>query len=283
MIDLEFLKQLDRFSIIVNKRITSSFSGERKTPFRGKGLVFKDFTMYAPGEDIRTIDWRVYARTNKLFVKRYEEERNLVIHIVLDFSSSMKFGKQVKKAEYASMLGMGFAYLAMKNNEKFVLSTFSDKLELFRPRKGRRQLATIFSYLSEKEPKGLSKFEESLAKYKKLITSKSLVVIISDFLYNPEEIKNTLYRLKHHEIKLIQVLDPVEVDLNLEGDYKLKDSETGQLMQTYISPYLRKRYQGQLGEHNAKIEQACNDVRARFFSVSTDMKLFDAFFKVCVS
>ena len=163
MIDVGFLKTLDRFSLIVNKHLTSSYIGERRTSFLGKGLIFRDYSSYAPGEDYRMIDWKVFARTDRLMIKKHEEERNLTVHVIADFSASMNFGEPVKKSDYAAMLGIGFAYLAMKNNERFVMSTFAEKLELFRPKKGRKQLAAMVDYLNEKKAKGMTYFEESLS------------------------------------------------------------------------------------------------------------------------
>src|SRR3989344_4679491 len=162
MITTDFLHQLDRFSLIINKRITSNYVGERFSKATGRGLIFKDHIQYEPGEDFRSIDWKVFARTDRLFCKRYEEERNLTVHIILDLSASMSFGSHTTKAEYGGMLGVGFAYLALKNNERFVLSTFSDKLEFFKARKGRQQLASMVEYLNNKKPKGTSTLRKSL-------------------------------------------------------------------------------------------------------------------------
>src|SRR3989338_4219751 len=130
MIDLNFVKQLDQFSLIVNKRITSRYVGERKSMFVGHGLIFQEYRQYCPGDDFRKIDWKVFARSDRLYIKRFEEDRNLVIHIIVDFSGSMDYGTgKYKKYEYASMLALGFGYLASNNNEKFLLSTFDNKLE----------------------------------------------------------------------------------------------------------------------------------------------------------
>lgn len=280
MIDTEFLHQLDRFSLIINKRITSNYVGERFSRATGRGLIFKDHALYAPGEDFRSIDWRVFGRTDKLFVKRYEEERNLTVHIILDFSASMNFGTSLTKAEYASMIGVGFAYLALKNNERFVLSTFSDSLEFFRPKKGRAQLASMVEYLNDKKPKGLTKLEQSLGGYKKLINSKSYVVLVSDFLYPIDDIRKALFFFKHHKVVLIQVLDKLEKNLDVEGDFKLKDLETNEILRTFINPFARKQYSGMLQEHNDKIQQACTEVGAKFFSSNTGINVFDVFFEV---
>ncbi len=280
MIDTEFLHQLDRFSLIINKRITSNYIGDRFSKATGRGLIFKDHAIYSPGEDFRSVDWRVFGRTDKLYVKRYEEERNLTVHVIMDFSASMGFGTAMTKAEYASMLGVGFSYLALKNNEKFVLSTFSDSLELFRPRKGRAQLASMVEFLNNKRPKGLSKLEQSLGGYKRLISSKSYVVIISDFLYDLEDVKKALRHFKNHRLILIQVLDKIEKNLDLEGDFKLKDLETNEVLRTFINPFARKQYSGMLQEHVDKLQQACNEVNAQFYSANTGQNVFDVFFEV---
>src|SRR3989338_10122551 len=121
------------------------------------------------------------------------------------------------------MLALGFGYLASNNNEKFLLSTFDNKLERFVPKKGMRQVAAMYSYLNTKKPKGTTKFESALVKYKALIGSKSLVIIVSDLLYNPKEIRDVLTRLRGSEVKLIQVLDKNEENIAEEGHVVLKD------------------------------------------------------------
>ena len=140
MIDTSFLDQLSKFSLVVHKRVTSKYRGPRRSMAFGRGTLFKDHRLYAPGDDFRAIDWKVYARTDDLMVKTYEEDRNLVVHIIVDYSASMNFGKPKSKFDYASMLGVGFAYLALKENEKFMFSTFSESLNVFQPRRGMGQL-----------------------------------------------------------------------------------------------------------------------------------------------
>ena len=280
MIDTEFLKHLERLSLIINKRVTSNYVGERESVFTGEGLVFKDHRIYAPGDEIKNLDWKVYARTDDLFVRTFEAERNLTVHVILDMSASMDFGKPIKKSNYASMLALGFAYMALKNNEKFVISTFSDKLEVFRAKKGRGQLMKVLDYLNHKKPKGDSKLDASLGKYKKWIDSKALIVIVSDFLYDIEEIKNVLYRFKRNNVRLIQVLDRTETKLNLEGDFKLKDLESSSILRTFIGPFLRKKYFTKLEEHQHNIKEACAETGAEFYPVSTEKPIFDTFYDI---
>ena len=280
MINTTFLEQLTRFNLVVNKRVTSNLAGARRSIATGRGSTFKDYRIYAPGDDIRMIDWRVYARTDNLFIKVKEEERNLVVHIILDASASMGFGKPTNKFDYASMIGVGFAYLALRDNEKFQFSTFADSLEIFQPRRGMSHLAAMVQHLNSIKPKGYSKLRDTIMQYKKVIGSKSMLVIASDFLVNIDEIREAFYLLGDHEIKIIQVLDRVEKELKLEGDMKLIDSETKGMLRTFVSPRLRMQYQQQLDEHCAKIEEACNKLNINYHLAITDTPIFDTFYRI---
>ncbi len=246
----------------------------------GRGSLFRDHRMYAPGDDIRSIDWRVYARTDKLHVKQYEEDRSLTVHVVLDYSASMNFGERVKKYEYASMLGIGFAYIAWRNNDRFELSTFSDTLQLFKPKQGRKQMVQILDYLKDRKPEGASKFKESLLNYAKSIGSRSLIVVVSDFLYDLDEIRDVLYSFKDAEIMLIQVLDEMETELQLKGEFQLKDAETEGVIKTFISEKIRKKYFEDLEEHKRRIRWLAESVGAKFYSFTTGVPIFDAMYEV---
>ncbi len=280
MIDTSFLNQLDKFNLIVRKRVVSKYSGPRKSVAIGRGLLFKEHRIYAPGDDIRSIDWKVYARTDDLYVKTYEEERNLVVHIIVDHSASMNFGNKIKKFDYASMLGVGFAYLAMKENEKFQFSTFSEGIEVFQPKKGMGQLISMIDHLNSLKAEGNSRLKDAIQQYKRFIGSRALIVLISDFLVPIDEIRDSLYVLGKQEVKVIQVLDPVEKELKLRGDFRLKDSETGEKLRTYISPRLRMKYMEMLENHSKRIEETCNRLGHEFYLITTDIPIFDAFYSI---
>ncbi|MFC1704742.1 DUF58 domain-containing protein [Nanoarchaeota archaeon] len=246
----------------------------------GRGMIFKDHRPYSPGDDFRSIDWKIYARTDDLYIKNFEEERNLVVHIIVDCSSSMNYGKDITKFEYASMIGIGFAYLAMKENEKFQFSTFSNDLEVFQSRRGASQLAAMVHHLNNLKTSGISKIKDAASQYRKLIGSRSIIILISDFLIDMAEVKDALYSLGNHEIKVIQVLDPVEKELKLEGDFKLKDSESHIKMKTFISPKLRTKYRSLLDEHTDKIGKECDALGVGFYQFTTNTPIFDAFYKM---
>ncbi len=280
MINTDFLDQLDRFHLVVKKRVTSNYIGPRKSVAMGRGLTFKDHRIYSPGDDIRLIDWKVFARTDDLYIKTFEEERNLTAHSIMDASASMGFGKPISKFDYAAMIGVGFAYLAMRENEKFQFSTFSESLDVFQPRRGMSQLASMVFHLNNTKTQGYSKLLDSMVQYKKMVGSRSLLVLISDFLVDINEVIEALYTLGDHEIKVLQVLDPVEKDLKYSGDFKLIDSETKDKLRTYVSPRLRVQYQQMLDNHAAKIEETCNRLGIHFFQITTDTPVFDAFYRV---
>ena len=119
-----------------------------------------------------------------------------------------------------------------------------------------------------------------MVQYKKLVGSKSLLVLVSDFLMNLNEVIEALYLLGDHEVKIIQVLDPIEKNLAMQGDFKLIDSESKSMLRTYISPRLRVKYQQMLDDHCAKIEEICNRLGFHYFLITTDTPIFDAFYQV---
>ena len=280
MIDAKFLDELARFNLVIRKNVTSTLTGQRKSSSVGKGLLFNDRRIYARGDDFRGIDWKVFARTDDLYIKKYEEEKNLVVHAIVDASASMGFGKSLSKFDYASMLAVGFGYLAIKNNEKFQFSTFSDKLDVFQPKKGFSQLAAMIEHLNSLKLAKESKLHDSLFHYKKLIGSRSLIFLISDFLIDLEDIKKTLPLLAKHEVHVIQVLDPVEKELNFSGDYRFKDSETGNMLRAYISQRTKSKYTDLLEKHSTELKHECNTSSFNFHQVITDTPIFDAFYNI---
>ena len=280
MITTDYLSLLDRFNLIVKKRVTSSYVGSRVSSATGRGSTIKDHRIYATGDDFRLIDWKIYARTDNLYIKRFEEERNLTVHVILDISNSMNFGAKMTKFEYAAMLGVGFAYLSLKENEKFQFATFGETLNVFSPRKGMAHLASMVQYLNELKLRGGSKFLDSMRQYKKLIGSKAMLILLSDFLFDLDQIKEALYLFSRHDLKLVHVLDPLEKNLNIEGDLKLKDLETKDEMQTFLSPNLKETYKGKLEAHSAEIEKICSRLKADYNMISTDTPIFDAFYEI---
>ncbi|MBT5021188.1 DUF58 domain-containing protein [Candidatus Woesearchaeota archaeon] len=280
MIELDFLRQLDKFRMILKKRIHSNYSGSRQSKKFGSGLVFYDYRKYDPGDDFRAIDWKIYAKTGNLFIKRFEEERNMRVHVILDASASMDYGEKTKKFDYASKIGLGFSYMALKNNERFEVSTFSDELNVFRAHKGMSKLVSSLYTLGKIKLKGHSNFADSIEQYKSVIKTKSMIVIISDFLFDIEELKRVLPRFKKSEVILVQILDKDEIQPLLEGDVLLIDSETQAKYRTFISHRFKENYSKELMNHIHQVKELCESLNLKFVSVSTDTPIFDAFYEI---
>ncbi|HIH70199.1 DUF58 domain-containing protein [Methermicoccus shengliensis] len=279
MIDLEFFEQLDRFTLMVRKRVSSAYTGAHRSVRYGRGTESVGYRQYNRGDDIRLIDWKVYARTERLYVKEYEEEKSITAHILLDISKSMGFGEPTK-LEYGLMIGAGVAYLVCKQNERFAFSTFSDRLVVRQPKRGVGYLLSVISEIEGLKSEGITSMREAVERFSSTLRTKSLVVLISDMLVDVEEAKDAIYRLGEHELIVVMVLSPDESEPRLMGDVKLVDSETGEVVQTYVGPRFLERYKERLNEHVLTLEKAASDVGADFFVFRTDTPVFDALFEI---
>jgi uncharacterized protein (DUF58 family) len=279
-IDVEFFRQLDRFTFMVKKRISTAYAGSRRSIHSGRGLDTKGYREYDSGDEIKTIDWKVYARSEKLYIRQFEEDKSLTTHILLDSSKSMDYtsGDAPSKFEYATMLASGFAYLVTKDNDKFAISTFAEDVNITKPRRGRKYLLKTIERLETAPVGGKTAIDESTLVYSKVIHSRSLVIIISDFLQDPKEIESAIYRLADHDLILVQVLDRTESSLEIHGHSRLIDLESGSKLDTYVSEDMKNEYQKKLTEHVGHISDVCNKVGAEFYSFTTDTPIFDAFF-----
>ncbi|MBR9693178.1 DUF58 domain-containing protein [Candidatus Woesearchaeota archaeon] len=279
-IELDFLKSLDRLQLILKKKVHADLQGEHAGETFGEGTVFQDYKAYVPGDDFRHIDWSVYARTDKFFIRRFEEERNLTVHILVDASGSMNYGKHKTKFEYAAMLGLGFGHMAMRRNEKFTFATFSEKVKRLRPKKGANQLINIFDIMGKLKVDGESTFKQAMDEYRKYIHGRSLIIIVSDFLYNLEEVREVLYRYRKSEVYVVQVLDPAERELAIKGDVLLEDAETKMTTRTFISRRTKSDYQNKLLNHIMHLKDICEENDAAFVSVTSDTPVFEAFYHI---
>ena len=278
-IDTDFFRQLDRFTFSIRKRVSTVYAGNRPSVRSGHGIDTIGFREYDQSDELKDIDWKAYARTEKLYVRQFEEEKTLTTHILLDASKSMDYPeKGVSKFEYAAMLAAGYAYMVTKYNDRFAISTFSKEPEINKPRRGKKNLLRKIDQLSEFQLFGETAIDECVIKYSREIKSRSLVILISDFLQDPKAIETAVYRLSDHDLILIQVLDSTEKVLPLQGNSKLIDLETGAEVRTYISEKFKEQYAEKLDEHTARIKKACNKVGAEFYTFTCDTPIFDAFY-----
>ncbi len=279
MIELDFLEELEKFQLALKKNSSEIKEGEQSSERSGQGMIFKDHKQYVPGDDIRKIDWKAYARTKDFFIKRFEEEKNVTVHIVLDRSSSMDYGKN-NKYDYAAKIGLAAAHMASQTNDRFRFSVFSETLTDLTAARRNGNLASLVESLNSLRKTPESRIERCVTEYSSRIENKSIVIILSDFLEDSEEIESALETLKHTEAVLVNVLDETELNPEIEGDAILKDPESSSKLRTYLSPRRKKNYQERLEEHTEEIEESALKNGARYIQVSTGDDFFESFIKV---
>ncbi len=272
--DTEFFQELDRFSLLVKKRVSTAYSGGRKSLRFGHGISPVGYREYRKGDDFKLVDWKVFGRTEKLYIREHEEERSLVVHILLDGSASMDYEG---KFSFASRLAAGFAYLAAADNEKYAISLFCKKLYPGEPKRGRMSLFQSIEDLDATKPHGGTSLKAVADQMDSLLKSTSLVVLISDLLGETEDALYSIYRLAGHELVVIQVLARSEMELDYRGDIKFVDPEGREPVITRITEAERSEYLKKLSQHNHKIQEACRQVGADYFLFASDRPVFDCF------
>jgi len=226
----ELLKKVRLIELRTRVPVNQIFSGEYHSVFKGRGIEFSEVREYQFGDDIRIIDWNVSARFNHPYVKVFEEERELVVMLLVDFSRSENFGSvRQMKNEIATEICALLAFSAIKNNDKVGLILFTDEIEKFiPPKKGRSHILRILRELISFEPKGVgTNIKAALEYFNKVIKKRSIAFLISDFLDEGYD-KPLRIVSRKHDLIAVNMYDPREVELPKVGLMKLKDAETGE-------------------------------------------------------
>ncbi|MEO8579250.1 MAG: DUF58 domain-containing protein [Gemmatimonadales bacterium] len=241
----EILRQVKLIELRTRGLVNSVFTGEYRSVFKGQGMEFSEVREYQPGDEVRSIDWNVTARMRRPFVKRYIEERELTVMLVVDLSGSERFGTVKRfKSELASELAAVLAMSAVRNNDRVGVLLFTDRIEhVVPPRKGRRHVLRIIRDLLAFEPVGRGTDMVTAIDYvAKMLGHKAIVFIVSDFLEG--DISHPLKILaQRHDVVAVTVEDPSERDLPDIGIARLVDPETGETFEVDTSsPNVRAAY-----------------------------------------
>lgn len=233
MLTPELIKKIRRIEIRTRRLVNDSFAGEYHAIFKGRGMEFDEVRPYQPGDEVRTIDWNVTARTGQLFVKRYVEERELTVMLLVDASASGYFGTvQRFKREIAAELAAIIAFSAISNNDKVGLIVFTDQVELFiSPRKGRRHVLRVIRDLLAFEPTGRgTNLKLGLDTINNVLKRRSIVFLVSDFLDPPESYRAALQvSNRRHDVIAAVLSDPREWELPNVGLVAMQDAETEEI------------------------------------------------------
>ena len=232
MNEKEILKKIQRIEIFTNRLVNTVFAGEYESVFKGQGITFDEVREYQVGDEIRTIDWNVTARMGQAYIKKYVEERELVMMLVVDMSASTSFGSVAEtKAEIAAEIAALLAFSAIKNNDKVGLICFTDTVEHFvAPRKGKRHVLRVVRDILHFQPKQPgTNIETALTFVDKVLKPHSVVFLISDFKDIGYE-KQLRLSSKRHSLIAITLQDRREMELPDVGLIELEDAESGETM-----------------------------------------------------
>jgi uncharacterized protein (DUF58 family) len=233
----EILRKIRRLELRTRRLVESSFAGQYQSVFKGRGMNFEEVRPYSPGDEIRAIDWNVTARTGEPYIKKFTEEREMTVMIVLDVSASGDFGSvRESKREMAAEVASILAFSAIHNNDKVGLLLFSDRVELFiPPKKGRLHILRLIREMLFFSPKGRGTDLAGALEYmNKVITRRAVVFVISDFLTGDFSRPLTV-SARRHDMVALTVVDPAEEALPDVGVILLEDPETGEQIEVDTS------------------------------------------------
>ena len=232
MIPKEILRQVRRIQILTTRMVNDVLAGEYHSTFKGRGMEFDEVREYVPGDEIRSIDWNVTARTGVPYVKKFVEERELTVMLMVDASSSGGFGSVAKtKSEIAAELCAVLAFSAIRNNDKVGLIIFTDRIEKFLPpKKGRAHVLRVIREVLYYEPEGIGTDIAGALEYMKKVTHrKTVAFLVSDFI--AEEYQQALsIAAKGHDLIAVTITDPREMEIPKIGFLQLEDAETGEII-----------------------------------------------------
>jgi uncharacterized protein (DUF58 family) len=273
MIPKEVLKKVRRIEIGTRRLVNDLFSGEYHSTFKGQGMEFEEVRLYQPGDDIRLIDWNVTARTGQPYVKMFREERELSVVLMVDASSSGRFGTRGRfKSETAAELCALLAFSAIKNNDKVGLIIFTDSIEKYvPPKKGRAHVLRLIREILYFEPKGTGTDIGGAIQYmSRVVRRKSVVFMISDFMsegfFKPMQIANN-----KHDLIAIKVSDPRESTFDNFGLLELEDTETGEVLLVDTgSKEFRKQFESKAREDNSQLKRSFQLINLDYINIRTD-------------
>ncbi|MFW5840092.1 MAG: DUF58 domain-containing protein, partial [Planctomycetota bacterium] len=241
----------------------------------GFSVEFSEHRKYTPGDDIRMIDWGVYGKTDRFYVKKFEAETNLEAYLLVDCSASMDFstGDRMTKMDYAICLAAALGYMMVNQQDAVGLFTFDETVRHYLPPKSKRShLTNILTTLAQTRPAGKTSLAKALHDIASRTRKRGLMILLSDLLADQEEVIEALHHMKYggHDLMIFQVLDEAEVSFDLDGQLELEEPETGQTLQVDARS-IRAGYLEEIRRFIDEYKRQCQAVRADFVMVHNGM------------
>ncbi len=285
--DESTLRKLDQLSLVASRVRAGQMKGERRSTKRGTSIEFADYRDYVRGDDLRRVDWNVYARLERPFIKLFEEEEDLSVHVLIDASRSMNWpdepangdaatAKERNKFQYALHLAAAIGHIALAAGDRLTIMAFSGddaRPARFGPARGRGNTFRLIKFLTELKPSGTTDLNGSLRDYAMASSRAGLGFLLTD-LFSPAGYQPGLNALQSqgYEVSLLHVLAPEEIDPPLAGDLRLIDSETGDPQDVSIDGPLRDLYKRRVQGWRDEIETHCLKRGVNYVPVTTSTK-----------
>lgn len=270
--DTAFLRRLQRLTIAARRPVRGPFGGPRRSAQRGASVEFADFRDYAPGDDLRRVDWSAYARLDRLFLRLYHAERMTTLTLILDHSPSMSFGDPSKRL-MAARLAAIFSYISLGNVDRVAILGLGSRLDHhFQAKGGKASIPEVWRHIRATmgTAAGGTDFGE-LRRFGAFQRAPGLTIVISDFL-SDSDWKGGLRALlaAEQEVSLVQVLAPDEIEPDIRGDWALTDVETSEVVETSVAARLLRRYEEELAAHTADLRRHASQTGMTFVQMRTD-------------
>lgn len=272
----EVIRQISRLDLRAQFIVKGFLQGLHASPFHGFSVEFSEHRKYSHGDDPDDIDWLVYAKTDKYYVKKFEAETNLTGYLVMDLSASMAYSheQELTKFEYSICLAAALCYLMIHQQDPVGLITFDEKIvDSLAPKSKRAQIGNILSLLAKLEPRDKTDIGNSLNQLAAMLKHSSLVMLFSDLLADPDEVIASLRRLRHggHDVILFHVLDQAEVAFPFEGLVELEDPETHETIELDADAY-RSEYLEEINGFRTLYARECRQSGIDYVPLDTSMQ-----------
>lgn len=271
----EVIQNIARLDLRAKFIVEGFLTGLHTSPFQGFSVEFSEHRRYNPGDDPKDIDWQVYARTDRIYVKRYQAETNITGYVLMDLSRSMAYTwrQKLTKFDYSICLAAAISYLMIHQQDPVGLITFDDVLRQSLPARSRRsQLGNILAVLQQSKPEGQTNIGTNLQQIASMLKHKSLLMLMSDLLTDPDEVIDSLRMLRYagHDVIIFHVLDEAEVTFPFSGSIDLLEPESSD-HQIVDAAGIRADYLNALTELRERYREECFSLGADYVALDTSM------------
>ena len=259
LLDSQMLARLEQLELVSRKLFMGRMKGERRSPRKGQSSEFADFKPYTVGDDLRFLDWNLFARLDRLFLRLFLEEEDLHVSLLIDASLSMDFGSP-SKLHFAKQVAAALGFVALVGQDRVVVHAFGEgPTRTSPPLRGRRSLWRLLDFLNGIEPMGRGDLSRSLRQYALRSTGKGVVLLLSDLMDKQGYEEGLRYLVaRRMDVYVVQILSPEELDPEISGDVKLIDIEDQDEAELTVGPGLVERYKRTLAAYQGQVQEFCN-------------------------